>query len=120
MLKIFAILFGIIMIVVGILGFLPDFTHDGKLLDLFEVNTWHNVIHLASGFIALLCGLSKTIYCKIFFILFGLIYGFVAVWGFVQGPGMLFNMIAINTADNWLHTGIAILSLYLGLFFKSR
>ena len=30
------------------------------------------------------------------------------------------GFIAINQADNWLHAGIALLSLYFGLFLKSK
>jgi hypothetical protein len=36
----------------------------------------------------------------------------------MQGPGMLFDMIAINTADNWLHAGVATFSLAVGFGFK--
>lgn len=117
MLKLLAILFGLVMIVVGLLGFLPDFTPNNLLFGIFEVNPMHNVIHLLTGIVALLCGLSNSLASKIFFILFGLIYGAVAILGFTQGPGLLFGM-AINHADNWLHTAIALFSLYVGFFIK--
>ena len=120
MLKILAILFGLVLIVVGILGFLPDFTPGGLLLGYFLVNPLHNVIHLVTGIIALICGLSSSLASKIFFILFGLIYLAFAIYGFYIGSGMMFDLIAINQADNILHLVIAIVTLYFGFFLKSK
>ncbi len=120
MLRILAILFGLIMIAVGILGFMPDFVKEGQLFGVFSVNFWHNVFHLASGILALFCGFSSSRASKIFFILFGLIYLAVAILGFMQGEGMLFGLVAINHADNWLHLAISLVSLYFGLFIKSK
>lgn len=120
MLKILAILFGLVFIVVGILGFLPDFTPNGKLLTLFLVNPMHNIVHLATGIVALICGLTSGMAAKVFFIIFGIVYAAVAFLGFQMGQGMLFDMIAINQADNFLHTGIALVSLYLGFFVAAK
>jgi hypothetical protein len=36
--------FGIIFIAVGILGFIPGFTHDSMLLGILDVNGPHNFI----------------------------------------------------------------------------
>lgn len=119
MLKLIAILFGLIMIVIGILGFLPDFTPNNLLFGIFEVNPMHNVVHLLTGLVAVVCGLSNATAAKTFFILFGLVYGAIAALGFIQGPGLLYGM-AINQADNWLHVGISLVSLYLGLFLKNK
>jgi hypothetical protein len=120
MLKFLAIFFGLLMVAVGILGFLPDYAPGGKLFGIFSVNPMHNVIHVVTGIAALVCGLASSMASKVFFILFGLIYAAVAVLGFIQGEGNLYGMIAINQADNWLHTGIALASLYFGLFLKSK
>lgn len=118
MLKILAILFGILMIAAGILGFIPEYTQGNKLLGLFTVNTTHNIVHILTGVVALLCGFSGTIASKIFFIIFGLVYGAIAALGFYYGEGILFNYIAVNHPDNWLHTGIAIISLAFGFLIK--
>jgi Domain of unknown function (DUF4383) len=118
MLKILAILFGLVLIVIGILGFLPDFTPGGKLFGYFLVNPLHNILHLLTGIVALVCGLTSGLASKVFFICFGLIYAAIAVLGFMMGQGQLFDLIAINQADNYLHAGIAILSLYFGLFLS--
>src|SRR4051812_32214391 len=62
MVKTAAILFGLVFLLVGILGFVPAATPDTNgmpmLLGIFHVNTVHNFIHLASGVVFLLCGFA--------------------------------------------------------------
>jgi Domain of unknown function (DUF4383) len=58
MAKPLALLFGIVFLLVGILGFVPAVTSNEMLLGIFHVNTAHNIVHLASGIVFLLCGLA--------------------------------------------------------------
>jgi len=119
-----AILFGIVFLVVGILGFVPAVTppmadgSGGMLLNIFHVNTAHNFIHLASGVVFLLCGLAGPGPSRMFFKIFGLVYALVAVLGFAKGDGMLLGMVANNMADVWLHVVLALAMLYLGFVAK--
>lgn len=115
MVKTMAVLFGLVFLVVGILGFVPAVTKDQMLLGIFHVNTAHNAVHLLSGVVALLCGLMGAGAAKMYFRIFGLVYGAVAVLGFLNpGDTMLLGLISNNTADTWLHVGIAAVSLILG------
>ena len=115
MVKTMAVLFGVIFLVVGILGFVPAVTKDGMLLGIFHVNAAHNAVHLLSGVVALFCGMSSMSASRMYFRIFGLVYALVAVLGFLNpGDTMLLGLIANNTADTWLHVGIAALSLLLG------
>ena len=86
-----AILFGLVFLVVGILGFVPAATPvtDGMpmLLGIFHVNAAHNVVHLASGIVFLLCGMAGAGASRAFFKIFGIVYAIVAIWGFVAGNG---------------------------------
>ena len=102
----------------GILGFVPALNPDGKLLGLFAVNGMHNIIHLATGVVALIVGYAGDSASKIFFQIFGVIYALVAVLGFVQGDQMLLGMVSNNAADTWLHVAIALVALYLGFMMK--
>ena len=119
MLKALAVLLGLAFISFGILGFLPEFTTNNKLFGLFAVNAMHNIVHISTGVIALLCGFSSRNAAKGFFIIFGLVYAAVAALGFYQGEGVLLNLIAINNTDNWLHASIAVVCLYFGIFYKN-
>jgi len=56
MLKNIAIAFGIVFVIVGLLGFVSAVASNGLLLGYFEVNPAHNVVHLATGVVALYLG----------------------------------------------------------------
>lgn len=124
MVKSAAILFGIVFLVVGALGFVPAVTppmadgHGGMLLNLFHVNTAHNIVHLASGVVFLLCGLAGAGPSRTFFKIFGLVYALVAILGFMKGDGLILEMIANNMADVWLHVVLSVSMLFLGFVVK--
>jgi hypothetical protein len=123
MVKSAAILFGLVFLAVGILGFVPTATPvmtDGRpmLLNLFHVNTAHNIVHLASGVVFLLCGLAGADPSRTFFKIFGLVYALVAILGFMKGDQPLLGMIANNMADVWLHVVLAVSMLYLGFMAR--
>lgn len=118
MVKSLAILFGIVFLVVGILGFVPAATKDMNgmpmLLGIFHVNTMHNIVHLASGAVFLLCGLSGAGPSRTFFQIFGIVYALVAILGFMKGDGMLLGLISNNKADTYLHVVLAAAMLLIG------
>lgn len=120
MLKSAAVLFGIVFLVVGVLGFVPGVTNDHMLLGIFHVNAAHNVVHLLSGAVALWAGLTSTAYARTYFRVFGLVYALVAVLGFVVKDGMLLGLISNNMADTWLHVAIAVAALALGFLVKDE
>lgn len=103
--------FGIVLLVVGILGFIPGITKSGMLLGIFQVDTLHNVIHLLTGIIALFCAGSVSL-AKTYFKIFGVVYALVAILGIV-GSGTVLSMM-MNGADDILHVLIAIIALVLG------
>jgi hypothetical protein len=120
MAKPMAVLFGVVFLVVGILGFVPAVTKDQMLLGIFHVNAAHNCVHLLSGVVALICGMMGVGAARTYFKLFGLVYAAVAVMGFLNpGDTMLLGLISNNMADTWLHVAIAAVSLILG-FMPAR
>ena len=118
MLKTIALLFGVVFLVVGILGFVPAVTPNQMLLGIFHVNTAHNVVHLLSGVLALGAGMSSAAYARLYFRLFGIVYALVAVLGFLAGNGMVLGLISNNMADTALHVVIALVALALGFLVK--
>ncbi len=117
MLKKAALAFGVVLVLVGILGFIPAVettNSDGMklLIGLFMVGTLHNIIHLVSGGAALL-GSTGESYAKTYFRVFGVVYGLVTIIGFIQGHTVL-GIIDVNLADNLLHLVIAASALALG------
>ena len=115
MFKAAAILFGLVFLLIGIVGFVPAITPaNGMLLGIFHVNTAHNVVHLASGVVFLLCGMAGAGPSQTFFKIFGIIYGVVALLGFFYGDNALLGIVANNTADTWLYVVVAVVMLFFG------
>lgn len=128
MVKSAAILFGIVFLLIGVLGFVPGITTPmpdgtgGMLLGIFHVNTAHNIVHLLSGAAALFAGMTSVSASRMYFRIFGVVYALVAVLGFMQTGehAMLLGLITNNTADTWLHVAIAVVSLALGFMPGDR
>lgn len=117
MLRFFAILFGIAFIFGGVAGFLPTFVDGNLLFGYFQVNTMHNIIHIASGVIAIMASTSIR-YTRLYFQIFGVVYALTAIAGFWTGGDLM--MMQVNLADNILHTVIGVVSMYLGFFVKHK
>jgi hypothetical protein len=122
--QLYALLFGAVLLVVGIVGFAADSSFgtgsdvDGSNLIAFEVNGWHNIVHIASGIAGLL--LARTVAgARTFALGFGAVYAVVTLWGFIDGNTVLW-LVPVNTADNFLHLAIAGLGIAAGLASESR
>src|SRR5438876_5758844 len=107
MIKSAAIVFGIVFLAIGILGFVPAVTSDVNgmpmLLGIFHVNAAHNFVHIASGVVFLLCGMAGAGPSRTFFKIFGIVYAVVAVWGFIAGNGNTLWVVSNNMPVTWLH-----------------
>ena len=114
MLQTAAKLFGAVFILIGVLGFIPAFTPDNHLLGIFHVDALHNIVHLASGAVALVTGFTSARAARAYFQIFGIVYGLVALLGLFTGDGELLGIMAHNWADFVLHVVIASAALYLG------
>ena len=77
-LKRIAVIFGILFVAGGLLGFVPAVNPGGKLLGLFDVNGVHNLVHIATGIVALIVGFASDRASRIFFQVFGMVYAAVA------------------------------------------
>ena len=102
---------GIVLLIIGIAGFFVD----GTLL-VFEVDTIHNAVHIVSGLVALFASGSYG-HSRLFLIIFGLVYGIVAVLGFAMN-GDIVGLFHANLEDNYLHTAIAVVCLAVGFGSK--
>ncbi len=103
---------GVVFLAIGVLGFVNN-----PLLGVFEVDALHNIIHLLSGVLALVAVSMGAGAMKTFSRIFGIVYGLVAVIGFVSGDNVL-GLIMVNGADNVLHLVLAVIFLYLGFGHK--
>jgi len=114
--------FGVIFILVAILGFISpgglvmamDPT-TGMVLGVFPVNLLHNIVHLVFGVWGLVASRSWA-GSKTFFTAGGIIYVVLTCLGFLSPMG--FGLVPLGGADIWLHGVLAIAMLAIGLTAK--
>jgi hypothetical protein len=117
--QLYSLLFGVTLLAVGILGFIADSSFgtgtnvQGSDLIIFEVNGWHNLVHIASGAAGIALS-RRADSARLFALGFGAVYLLVTIWGFVDGNDVL-ALIPVNAADNVLHLAIAALGIGAGL-----
>ncbi|NIH82176.1 DUF4383 domain-containing protein [Amycolatopsis viridis] len=117
---------GVVFLLVGIAGFIPGLTthydtlsfaghHSGAmLLGVFAVSILHNLVHLAFGVAGL--ALARTASgARTFLIAGGAIYLVLWIYGLIVDHDSAGNFVPVNTADNWLHLGLAVGMIALGL-----
>ena len=121
-----AMLVAAAFLIVGVLGFIPGVTTDygllewaghhsgAKLFGVFAVSGLHNVIHLVFGAAGL--AMART-YAKAraYFLIGGLAYLALWVYGLLVDHGSPANIVPVNSADNWLHFGLGVGMLLLGV-----
>lgn len=113
MIRKLAVIFGIVLLVIGILGFIQVFTPSGMLFGAFAVDAMHNWMFIITGLIALAVGFSSERGSTAYFQVFGILYAILTVLGFSRGNQPVLGMVN-NYADSVLHLVIAVVALYIG------
>jgi hypothetical protein len=120
--QVYAVVVGAALVLAGIAGFFynasfaaGDGTERDAVLGILDVNGWHNLVHIATGAIGLAVAASYPA-ARGYAIGLGALYLLVTFLGFIAGDGdEIFNMIPINTEDNFLHLLLGFAGLGAGL-----
>lgn len=114
--------FGVVFILVAILGFISPGGMDmavepttGMVLGILPVNLLHNTVHLLFGIWALVASRSWT-GSKSFFTIGGIIYVVLTIVGFLSPTG--FGLVPLGGANIWLHAFLAVAMLAIGYTAK--
>jgi hypothetical protein len=121
-----ALIIGIVLLLVGILGFVPGVTSNvgqmqfasedsgSLLLGVFQVSILHNIVHLLYGIVGI--ALARTVSgARNYLIWGGAVYLVLWLYGLIIDPGSAANFVPVNTADNWLHFVLGVGMIALGL-----
>jgi hypothetical protein len=125
----FALVFGIVFILVGIAGFVPALLRpaDGgamvmgghsMLLGLFPVNPVHNAVHLLFGLWGVAASRSAggaLLYARGVAIL----YALLAIAGLIPATQDGFGLVPLYGKDVWLHAALALVAAYFGWVNRS-
>ncbi len=134
MVRTFALIFGIVYLLVGIAGFIPgvnDHNHAGmpalavdsfygRLMGLFPVNLMHNVVHILIGLWGIF-GSRSIGGARMFARGVAIVYGLLTVMGLLPAPfSTTFGLAPIFGHDVWLHALSAIVAAYFGWVARER
>ena len=119
MAKKLATLFGVVFVLVGVLGFVSNPIVGAA--GLFQTDTLHNIVHLLIGVVLLIVAMSAPAASALWLKIFGVVYLLLAVLGFllIPGGGMLLGLVTTNTADHFLHLVLGVVILAAGMWGNS-
>lgn len=128
----FALILGVVFLLVGILGFVPGVNSmhhgddggtlkvtdpgHGMLLGLFHVNVLHNLVHILFGVWGLAAYATGFDASRVYARGVAVIYALLALMGLIPTANMntTFGLIPIHGNDVWLHALIAVAAAYFG------
>lgn len=113
-----SIIFGIVFLLVGALGFIPNpiifDSHDA----LFHADTVHSWVHIVTGILFLLIAYAKPDFAPAFLKIFGAVYFLIGLLGIVsigtEGMGQVLGFLHVNGPDNILHIVLGIVIFAAG------
>jgi uncharacterized protein DUF4383 len=121
----FALVFGIVFLAVGVLGFVPGMVQPlhaghppvdpegGLLLGLFPVNLYHNIVHIIFGLWGLAA--SRSLGGSVGYARgVAIIYAVLTVLGLVPSLNTLGGLVPLYQNDVWLHALLALVAAYFG------
>jgi len=123
----FALIYGAVFLLVGILGFVPGINQmhpgdpslvlngygTGHLLGLFHVNLLHNLVHILFGIWGLAVFRNYD-QARLYARGVAIIYLVLAVGGLIPRMNTLFGLCPIEGNDVWLHLLLAAVAAYFG------
>jgi hypothetical protein len=127
----FALIFGIVFLILGVGGFIPAMvaphTHPdvtvttglGLELSMFPINVLHNIVHLLFGVWGLLAARSDAGargYAKAV----AIVYALLTVMGLIPALRLhtTFGLVPLYGNDIWLHALLAIVAGYFGFVHR--
>jgi hypothetical protein len=123
----FALIIGIIFLLVGLMGFIPGIVQPpaagepvplvntlyGYLLGIFPVNILHSIVHLIVGVLGIVSYRSYD-GARNFSRGLAIFYALLAIMGLIPGLNTTFGLIPIFGNDVWLHAVTAIIAAFFG------
>ncbi|OBA89910.1 hypothetical protein A5662_23475 [Mycobacteriaceae bacterium 1482268.1] len=121
-----ALLVAAAFLIAGVLGFIPGVTahydrllwlghHSGaQLFGVFAVSGLHNLVHVMFGVAGLAMARTYAM-ARAYLLVGGLAYLGLWVYGLLIDHGSPANFVPVNNADNWLHFGLGVGMVLLGL-----
>ena len=123
MAKTIATLLGVVLLLVGIVGFVVGKPADPMTANFIGTHLTfsHNIVHILTGALSLYFGLAGSLSgARMFCIVFGIVYALLGVCGFLLGSGAermlkIDDLLMLGTMDHIVHILLGVLYLIGGL-----
>ncbi|MCJ8504314.1 DUF4383 domain-containing protein [Kocuria flava] len=114
-----ALLYGVVFLLVGVLGFVPGITtgydslqfaghaSEAMLLGVFQVSILHNLVHLLYGIAGLALARSAG-GARAYLRWGGAVYLLLWLYGLLIDKESAANFVPLNSADDWLHLALGV------------
>lgn len=125
----FALITGIIFLLVGVMGFIPGLVQEptatadaaglaftsgyGDLLGLFPINVLHNIVHLLVGILGIVASVSLGS-SRLYSGGLAIFYGLLTIMGLIPATQATLGLIPIFGNNVWLHAVTAAIATYFG------
>jgi hypothetical protein len=123
----FALVFGLLFLIAGILGFIPTLlspvpnggppmavnSYYGYLLGLFPVNVLGNLVHILLGLWGLAAWRNFSV-SRIYSRSVAVIYAVLTIFGLIPGLDTIYGIVPLFSNNVWLHAISAIVAAYFG------
>ncbi len=109
--RLYSQVLGGVLLLIGVLGWIPPLNPGGALLGIFAVNTPHNLAHVLTGALGIAAGFGLSDRSvRVYTVVMSVIYGLLVIIGFAQ-ISVIAQLLTLNIYDTLLHTAIFALSL---------
>jgi hypothetical protein len=132
LLRYFALVYGVVFLLVGIAGFIPGLVTPpspahpdlavtaghGNLFGLFPVNVLHNIVHAVFGVWGIVAYRSvpaSQLYARAV----AVIYAVFVVMGLIPVLNTVFGLVPLHGHDVWLHALLAAVAAYFGFVYRA-
>ena len=114
MAKKLAIVFGVVFVLVALLGFMNSGIAGEN--GIFQTDTLHDLVHLLFGVILLVVAFTAPARSAAWLTILGIVYLVLAVLGLllVGESGKLLGLVLMNDNDHWLHLVLGVVLILAG------
>ncbi len=117
MAKTLGMVFGVIFVLVGLLGFVSNpIVGD---MGYFHTDLIHNLVHIIIGAVLIIASRKGEMMASKTLKVVAIVYVLLALVGFFMDGDKLLGLVAANDADNWLHLVLGVV-LWAGAMIAGK
>jgi arginine exporter protein ArgO len=98
---------GLLIAGIGTIGFITTLAPKEQIFGLFQINAFHNIVHIASGALGIIAAVVSQRWATRYLLFVGFAFGALTIFGFAVPGGNFFNLATFSLNDDLLHAAVA-------------